>query len=395
MQKKILTFVVITLLTSVAHAQQGVQASFIPSQVPGPFYPRHRGGDNVILITGMARPAWSTPSGFVIGADGSNCGIQCWTFSDGYVMDKWVNDVCESNGRAMFFPVADPWCVNGYLVQPPGPRLIGIVGDEIVYRKCNGAAYRWRPQGIDIAISVATTNWIELCTDEGTHVLSYGTYGLPLGLQVVNSTGSGITLGQVLYPPNDMWQVSDFSLKSDSITVRVAIPSIGAQRVDLYTKSGAVWTLSASYNSTQLGARIVGIGDRRAAIWSADNPMRIAVLRLDSSPPLIETVFTLPNRADGSSYTDIPFAYARRGSIVCSTTSATGSNLCVGNRSEQTALCPGDLNADRVIDGADIGILLEQWGAASPFSVADINRNGIVDGADLGTLLTRWGPCPN
>jgi hypothetical protein len=192
-----------------------------------------------------------------------------------------------------------------------------------------------------------------------------------------------------------MWQVSDFSLKSDSITVRVAIPSIGAQRVDLYTKSGAVWTLSASYNSTQLGARIVGIGDRRAAIWSADNPMRIAVLRLDSSPPLVETVFALPNRADGSPYTDIPFAYARRGSIVCSTTSATGSNLCVGNRSEQTALCPGDLNADRVIDGADIGILLEQWGAASPFSVADINRNGIVDGADLGTLLTRWGPCPN
>jgi hypothetical protein len=26
---------------------------------------------------------------------------------------------------------------------------------------------------------------------------------------------------------------------------------------------------------------------------------------------------------------------------------------------------------------------------------SDLDANGIVDGADLGLLLSGWGPCPN
>jgi len=54
-----------------------------------------------------------------------------------------------------------------------------------------------------------------------------------------------------------------------------------------------------------------------------------------------------------------------------------------------------DLFINGVINGADLGILLSQWGPAPIGTVSDINRDGQVDGADLGFLLNAWGPCPN
>jgi hypothetical protein len=48
---------------------------------------------------------------------------------------------------------------------------------------------------------------------------------------------------------------------------------------------------------------------------------------------------------------------------------------------------PADLNADGIVDGADLGILLGAWGSSSP---ADLDGSGTVDGADLGALLGSW-----
>jgi hypothetical protein len=52
-------------------------------------------------------------------------------------------------------------------------------------------------------------------------------------------------------------------------------------------------------------------------------------------------------------------------------------------------LCPGDFNGDGVVDGADLTILLGDWGG----SAADLNGDGLVDGADLTILLGNWGIC--
>jgi hypothetical protein len=49
-----------------------------------------------------------------------------------------------------------------------------------------------------------------------------------------------------------------------------------------------------------------------------------------------------------------------------------------------------DLNTDPVVDGADLGILLGNWGQSC--ALGDINNDGVVDGADLGLLLGAWGP---
>ena len=57
--------------------------------------------------------------------------------------------------------------------------------------------------------------------------------------------------------------------------------------------------------------------------------------------------------------------------------------------------CIGDLYVNGRVDGADLGIMLSDWGPVTPTTVADLDRNGVVSGADLGILLGRWGPCPN
>ncbi len=48
----------------------------------------------------------------------------------------------------------------------------------------------------------------------------------------------------------------------------------------------------------------------------------------------------------------------------------------------------GDLNNDGVVDGADLGIMLNNWAGSG---LGDLTGDGIVDGADLGLLLSNWG----
>ena len=51
--------------------------------------------------------------------------------------------------------------------------------------------------------------------------------------------------------------------------------------------------------------------------------------------------------------------------------------------------CNADLNADGVVDTADLGTLIAQFG--TPGSGADINNDGTVDTADLGILIAAFG----
>jgi hypothetical protein len=47
----------------------------------------------------------------------------------------------------------------------------------------------------------------------------------------------------------------------------------------------------------------------------------------------------------------------------------------------------GDFNGDSIVDGADLGILLGNWGQPG---ITDMNGDGNTDGADLGALLGAW-----
>lgn len=54
--------------------------------------------------------------------------------------------------------------------------------------------------------------------------------------------------------------------------------------------------------------------------------------------------------------------------------------------------CPADFDQNGTVDGADLGMLLGEWGSLGA-SFADLDHNQKVDGADLGILLGEWGPC--
>ena len=44
-------------------------------------------------------------------------------------------------------------------------------------------------------------------------------------------------------------------------------------------------------------------------------------------------------------------------------------------------------NGDGVVNGADLGLLLVDFGGSG---AADLNGDGIVNGADLGLMLVEW-----
>lgn len=52
---------------------------------------------------------------------------------------------------------------------------------------------------------------------------------------------------------------------------------------------------------------------------------------------------------------------------------------------------PADLSHDGLVDGADLTMLMAQWGPATPSTVADLNDDGAVNGGDLSVLLGGWG----
>jgi hypothetical protein len=52
-----------------------------------------------------------------------------------------------------------------------------------------------------------------------------------------------------------------------------------------------------------------------------------------------------------------------------------------------TAGNPADLDGSGTVDGADLAILLGQWGGPG---TADLDGSGSVDGADLAILLGAW-----
>jgi hypothetical protein len=61
---------------------------------------------------------------------------------------------------------------------------------------------------------------------------------------------------------------------------------------------------------------------------------------------------------------------------------------------QQPTCAEADIYRDFNVNGADLGILLSQWGPNTPLTESDLNADGVVNGADLGLLLSFWGACP-
>ncbi len=56
--------------------------------------------------------------------------------------------------------------------------------------------------------------------------------------------------------------------------------------------------------------------------------------------------------------------------------------------------CPADLTGDGIVNGADLTVVLANWGKCKSGCEGDLNGDGNIDGADLTVVLAAWGTCP-
>lgn len=72
-----------------------------------------------------------------------------------------------------------------------------------------------------------------------------------------------------------------------------------------------------------------------------------------------------------------------------------GKDLTPGAYLELYPECAGDLDGNRIVDGADLTVFLGNWGLCTEDPcLGDLNEDGIIDGADLTAILGSWGLCP-
>ncbi len=56
--------------------------------------------------------------------------------------------------------------------------------------------------------------------------------------------------------------------------------------------------------------------------------------------------------------------------------------------------CPGDVDANGVVNGVDLASVLVAWGSiGAKYPGSDANDDGMVDGIDLAIVLDGWGAC--
>ena len=149
------------------------------------------------------------------------------------------------------------------------------------------------------------------------------------------------------------------------------------------TLRGCVFLLNSAYNA---GSKSYGDG---GGMFSINN----------SNPTLIDCMFK-GNSAFGSG----GGLYCLGGEMMLTGSTVCGNSLdqIYGNWSDNGGntiaeecpgdSCPADLNDNGSVDGADLTVVLGDWGLTD--SPADLNGDGFVGGADLTIVLAAWGGCP-
>ncbi len=80
--------------------------------------------------------------------------------------------------------------------------------------------------------------------------------------------------------------------------------------------------------------------------------------------------------------------------LVIATALASGPAAFAGDPVPLIApVCPADLNADNIVDRADLDRLLRFYGACLNCP-EDLNWDKFVDDADVAIMTRQWGPCP-
>lgn len=181
-------------------------------------------------------------------------------------------------------------------------------------------------------------------------------------LTAATAVQSGAAFGTATAGPPQSWTFA--------VSVPVTVTATGVALGQPFTNAGpAVMVLSGTINIVGTTMTIVSQGTVQ------DNSA------VPAAPPLVNAPFDLPTVLPSGQIAHLLI----NGTFAVGTSSTTvTSDLAING-----ALIPvfGDLNGDGVVNGADLGLLLANWG--QPGS-SDLNHDGTTNGADLGLLLASW-----
>lgn len=120
------------------------------------------------------------------------------------------------------------------------------------------------------------------------------------------------------------------------------------------------------------GVRRIEFGGQSAQTETQDVGLEIGPLPLEipTFPPGDETVGVLLAGAIGVSSFDFDFVVSLMGT-------------------ESVPELPEDLTGDGLVNSADLGLLIAQWGFCEECA-ADFNGDGLVDASDLGAIIAAW-----
>ncbi len=155
------------------------------------------------------------------------------------------------------------------------------------------------------------------------------------------------------------------------------------------------WVTSEPYSCTVLcGSPCEGGGENALYTGQTDGPLPCVDFHYSNfqgGKPYYLVEFS--RDCDGNGIVD--FGEIRAGQLPDQNANNVPDGCECAAHPDLDACCPGDLYPNGVVNGADLAILLSEWGEVTPTTTADLNRNGAVDGSDLGILLGNWGSCPD
>jgi len=240
--------------------------------------------------------------------------------------------------------------------------------------------------GTDINVTSATTPFVLTSQQDAVTIglNAVGIFGLLINNQS-NARGARISVSDQVNTDS-----IDYALALESPTLHEAWldDAPGSERLFLRFDRDLTNGDAANDANQTTPADLSSIDDFEMAADETFTATLVLDAALISNPTLLEDRRTIR-------YTiSIPAAFAPvvhiRPVVHSNITSITGAQA-VGAvvLSSQPGPCGMDFTGDGVIDGADLGRLLGNWGAPD----ADLNGDGVTDSADLGLLLNAWGPC--
>jgi hypothetical protein len=274
------------------------------------------------------------------------------------------------------------------LVAPPARVIQNASGIVAQVRVSNGA--------VGLAVGVDPLDY----TVSGSSVLSgvfsgtapqapsYSTVNLAVSTSII-----GLRTGNALATTsNEAAQTPSITLPVSLRVLRVSNPSLSASQdlnAELFTASasvgGPVVDVPVSVNNfgyyadqalmdvdsasvVAAGFSVVGVsgtsvGSGSGSVTVRFNPAGFGAGTYEAPVSIFTSDENVPGQSSAS---------------VTATVRMTVGTTCVA----------ADFNCDGLVDGADLGQLLAQWGQPG---VTDLNGDGITDGADLGMLLSLWG----